>query len=686
MNKEESKNSKKSIWEKKYFWPVLILIFSIFIRFIHYYNIKNYIWFTTPVLDAEIYHNWALSILEGDWLSRNQGVLFMSPGYPYLLAIIYLILGIKVSNVVFLNYIIGSLTCVLMYFIGKRVFNKSVGIIAALVGAIYGIFIFYESFILSFAIINFFNLLVILLFIYLLEKKDRINLRLFLIGLLVGLSALFRPNILLFIFFIIGYLWIWSPFKKHNKEHLIRYSISLCLGVIIMVIPITLRNYIVGKEFVLITASSGPNFYIGNNSTSSGTYTWVDSISPDSFGKDFRALASKKTNKSLNYSESSNYWFSQGIEFIKTRPDQWFKLMLRKFLYFWNKYEFPGNINYYYIKKEFKFPFNWLLSYIIIAPLGLVGLILSYKKEPKKIVLYLYLLTYLISNMMFFVLAEYRGAIIPIIIIFASAAVYLIKTQTNYKRFVLSSGLIVIAIIFVNVPLPKGMRESAMAMSHYSFGGIYKQKKHYDEAIEEYKKAIEIEHEDIFFNNLGTVYERKKLFRDAVNSYKRAIEINPDSAIAAYNLARVYFLEKKYKNAELYYRQAIENNPVMEETHYNLGNLYVEMKLYEKAIIEYRKALAINPKYKGIYTKIAELFEKSGKYNEAIQEYKKAIEIDPTYLKAYNNLGIVYCNKKDYEKAFKVFSKALEINPESQAAKKNYQQLERIINSKKLQK
>ncbi|MFL5262183.1 MAG: tetratricopeptide repeat protein, partial [Anaeromyxobacteraceae bacterium] len=59
-----------------------------------------------------------------------------------------------------------------------------------------------------------------------------------------------------------------------------------------------------------------------------------------------------------------------------------------------------------------------------------------------------------------------------------------------------------------------------------------------DEAIKEFKKAIELDPRSAHaHDNLATVFSEKKLWREALQEYLTAIRLEPDSATAHYNLA-----------------------------------------------------------------------------------------------------------------------------------------------------
>src|SRR5690242_21697827 len=59
-----------------------------------------------------------------------------------------------------------------------------------------------------------------------------------------------------------------------------------------------------------------------------------------------------------------------------------------------------------------------------------------------------------------------------------------------------------------------------------------------DEAIKEFKKAIELDPRSAHaHDNLASVYSEKKLHREALQEYLTALALEPDSATAHYNLA-----------------------------------------------------------------------------------------------------------------------------------------------------
>ncbi len=77
---------------------------------------------------------------------------------------------------------------------------------------------------------------------------------------------------------------------------------------------------------------------------------------------------------------------------------------------------------------------------------------------------------------------------------------------------------------------------------HLSLGKIYYSEKGlYYEAVNAYKKAIELDPASIDARmGLGEVYEEKGLYKEALGEYQRVIELDTKHTGALYNLALVY--------------------------------------------------------------------------------------------------------------------------------------------------
>ncbi|MFQ6091980.1 MAG: tetratricopeptide repeat protein [bacterium] len=119
---------------------------------------------------------------------------------------------------------------------------------------------------------------------------------------------------------------------------------------------------------------------------------------------------------------------------------------------------------------------------------------------------------------------------------------------------------------------------------HFNAGDRYFEQGLYTEAIEEYKKAIEIKPDwAVAHNNLGLAYAKSDRGDLALQEYHEAIKIDPNLAEAHYNLASVYYDRRSYAQAIGAYKRALKIDPLMAEAHYNLGAAYYETEQYALA-------------------------------------------------------------------------------------------------------
>jgi 4-amino-4-deoxy-L-arabinose transferase-like glycosyltransferase len=224
---------------RKSLYPFSIFILAFAVRFIYLNQIAvNSPFFKGLVLDSLFYDNWARQIASGNWLGGD--VSYGSLAYPYFLAIAYKILGHNLYMVRYLQFIFGSLSCVLIYLLGRKIFNKRVGIIASGISVFYAPFIFHEGLLMPTFLSVFLNVLALLLILKALENP--VWWRWIFGGVMLGLGSLVTPGILLFVPLIV----VGMPVTVHNRRVAL-YAISLCIGLMLVMLPVGVRNYLAGK-------------------------------------------------------------------------------------------------------------------------------------------------------------------------------------------------------------------------------------------------------------------------------------------------------------------------------------------------------------------------------------------------------------------------------------------------------
>ena len=87
--------------------------------------------------------------------------------------------------------------------------------------------------------------------------------------------------------------------------------------------------------------------------------------------------------------------------------------------------------------------------------------------------------------------------------------------------------------------------------------------------------AFEEEHKHLF-NEFGIGLRKQKMYEEAVDYYKRALELTKDDENLLFNVARAYFGLQKYDKCAEYLKKALEINPDFEEARQFLE--YLEKK------------------------------------------------------------------------------------------------------------
>lgn len=617
--------------KKKYIWLFLgILILSFSIRIIYLDQIKS-----TPVFgfysaDSQYHDKFAQKILEGNLVFKDT--IYVNPYYSFILALIYKLFGHSVIAVGLCQIIIDTVTGIFLYLICVKIFDKkAIGLLAFFIYACYGISIFYTAFILEAAISVFLltSFVLALLYAESSEKKGSW----FLSGFLLGLLILLRANAIL----LAPFLLFWLYTRKNKKVSQVTVSFVLIItGLLIAVSPFSVRNYIISKHLTPFPANGGINFYMGNHPGAAGVYTTLKGISnaPISQVKQSLEMARTETGKNLDPYEASGYWFQKGLRFIKDNPYQYSLLSFKKLCLFLNKAEIAVNENFNLSKKfvpVLRFP---LFTFGIVAPFAAAGLAFAARRRNEALrLISLCIIGYAVSVILFFVGSRYRFPIVPLLIIMSAYAVhefFILIKSSRYLKFLSYLAVLIISFLIINNRAPIAAPLDNLCMN---------------------------------YNNLGVSYYEKGAIAEAVDEYKKAIEIDPAYAESYNNLAGAYYRLGENEKSIILYRRAIGLNPNFTEAYYGLGNVYAEITDTENAIACYKKAIGLDPDFIEAYNNLGFVYGNIGKAEEAENIFKNILKIDPKYVKAYNNLGIIYAKTGRINEAILLFEKALEIDP-----------------------
>lgn len=203
---------------------------------------------------------------------------------------------------------------------------------------------------------------------------------------------------------------------------------------------------------------------------------------------------------------------------------------------------------------------------------------------------------------------------------------------------------------------------------HNSIAFALVQLEQYDDAIEHYQRAININPDpywtSIVCQALGSVYMEIKHNPDAaIVLYQTASVLNPESEESQIAIGDTYFATDDYDNAIKAYCDAIKINPDNAKAYCKCGMALWEKDYTEEAIVAYNKAIALNSDYAIAYNNLGVIYlDDIGNIHEAIDLFNKAINSNENYTLAYFNLGRAYAILKENTTAAKYFQQSLDLN------------------------
>lgn len=180
----------------------------------------------------------------------------------------------------------------------------------------------------------------------------------------------------------------------------------------------------------------------------------------------------------------------------------------------------------------------------------------------------------------------------------------------------------------------------------------------YDEAIKEFKKAIELDpNSGHAWDNLAMVYAEKKQYREALDAHLKSVALEPEAAAGHANLASflaVHGLE--FAAAE--YRQALELEADFPDAQLNLGLTLADLGQMEEATAAIRLAIEQEPTDPLAKQELAGLLMEEGDHRAAIALLKDVTRHEPGNFEAWVDLGVCYAQKGFFEEADRAYEKA----------------------------
>ncbi|HEY8241469.1 MAG TPA: glycosyltransferase family 39 protein, partial [Kiritimatiellia bacterium] len=208
--------------------------------------------FRQPIVDAATYDTMARALAAGH---AGPELFWQAPLYPVFLSVVYAVFGHSFLAARLVQALLGSVTCVLVYLLARKIHGERAARIAAALACFCGPLILYETELVGAGLAAFWSVALTLLFLRAAEKPGAA--RVLTLGACGALSVLTRPEFLLF--FAAAAIWLIGRIRPIRQIGLVAAAFA------VIALPFAAWNHSHTGSFSILPASGGINLYIGNN-------------------------------------------------------------------------------------------------------------------------------------------------------------------------------------------------------------------------------------------------------------------------------------------------------------------------------------------------------------------------------------------------------------------------------------
>jgi len=291
---------------------------------------------------------------------------WLTPIFPYLLAGIFKLFGVYSYTsflvIVSINNLFSALTCIPIYFIGKRLGGLSVAAGGAWMWAI-----FINAILIPIewvwdtslaALMAGFVLWATMAIVDSRRVKDWIG-----YGLLWGAALMTTAAFASVLPFIFGWL-AWRLLKLRGRW--IQLPAAAALAAALCCVPWTIRNYVVFHQFVPLRSNFGLELWLGNNDQVPDT--WAGQLHPNDFEPERHKFSQMGE---IAYMKEKQH---EAIQFMVSHPRDTMRFFWRRFADTWDPIQD--------VWRAARWDFRLLLvSNIVVSIFGLAGLLALFREK-----------------------------------------------------------------------------------------------------------------------------------------------------------------------------------------------------------------------------------------------------------------------------------------------------------------
>lgn len=540
--------------------------------------------------DMRFYADWAMRIAAGE---LTDGKAFYGlPGYPYLLAAIFKVMGFDPFTVGLLQAALFAGVAMVLYRLALEMFairedlssplNPTFSKVASGLAAL-GWIIFLPAQTFSAILMP----TVWLVFTYwgcvlwLVRTPSSSWAKPWpLLGAIIGVVAMLVATILflipLVLVAIIRSVARGQPWRVRALH--IGAAVALFVaGLFAGSSPAWIHNRFLAREPVMLSAHSGINMWIGNNPTANGYPRIPPGLRASQQGllKDSITLAESAAGRHLTRTEVSAFWNERAREYIRSNFQAWLALVGKKFANFWNAYQYDDICSIKLLRDQ---GVTWPgLRFGVVAALGLAGMAFAWRCNSTTRWIAAAVLLHMLALMPVFVTERYRLAAVPGLLLLGSWFLFALWQEIAHRRWAMALAMAAVASLaawFVSIPRPD---PGLWSLDHYKAGIRATVTGDLDRAERnlETARAYSPKSADIQFA-LGNVCLARGDRTRAKEFYRVALDLDPQHEGVLNNLGVLAFEEKRWELAERFLLGSLKTEPDDPETLFLLARTRLE--------------------------------------------------------------------------------------------------------------
>lgn len=550
--------------------------------------------FRLPIIDSALFDTVARSFAAGrsaaneDWFSHGIG-------YPVFLSLIYRLLDPSVLLAKGIQLLLGVGTSFATYFLGRRLFGRTEGLIAGLIVAFYAPLIFLEGELLDAGLTALLAVTGVLLTFRTAETGRGSRGAAW--GIVAAVAVLIRSTFLPFFFLALVALAVRAIRAPRPR----RLTGLFCAGGLftgLLLVAATITSHDSGR-FTVMPAAAGLNLFIGNNDEGCRVLAMRPGLDWDLTVR--RPLA----EGAIGLWEQDDWFRRRAIEFAIHSPGKFLAGLGAKVLALVASRELPRNLDVYLFRPEswilrvglwkigfFGFPFGVLL------PLAVLGTAVGRRRLQWPF--WLMLFSYGAVLVIVFVVGRYRIALIPLLAVLAARGVTFIAGSVRARSWNLTwpTAIVLLLSVFLTLAPWRFCAEQGDMRPElvYLLAGAEQRRGELDRAEQGYKEALRLR--PTYFearHDLGRLLAEENRFSDAAFELQQAAKLRPSHAPLLIDLGVALGRSGDLDGAIQVLDEAARLRPEDPAIYNDLGMVAVSRKDFEAAVARFQKAVELDP-------------------------------------------------------------------------------------------